>query len=154
MFGFFGFAWIKWVIAGLVALAFGLLIWSWDSRGHALDQANKRIADLSAEVIAERTNAEIAKIGMDEAFARATELNASRITYNTITETIKNAPVTKDGPVAPVLRETLDAIRAINGPAAADPGVRPNTRSQGRSGVSGRSGSPADVSRGPGTTGR
>lgn len=148
MFGFLGFAWVKWVIAGLVVLAFAALIWSWDARGRALDEANQRVATLAAQVVAERTNAEIAKIGMEEAFARTIELSAARATYTTITETIKNAPATKDGPVAPVLREALDAIGAIDGSAAANNRMHPATGSQGRSGVSRRAGSPADVSRG------
>lgn len=99
------------LVIGAVVAALGVLIWSWDARGKQIDTLNQVNATLQANLatqqeLAER-NAQTVTVMTERLQAHTKQ--ATKLA--TLSSEIAHAPVSNDGPIAPVLRDALVGLR-------------------------------------------
>ena len=92
------------VALGIAALLLVILIWSWDARGRAIDELNRQVEQYEESLKQVRAANEILVNRLAERSQEVTrQLN--------LIGRIQRAPESENGPVAPVLRNTLDELR-------------------------------------------
>jgi len=101
-------------IAGAVAL--GVFVWSWDSRGKQIDSLEESVATLNANLTDAKRMLDLEKQASVVATNRITDAANQQIAIDHITQEAQNADPSEDGPVAPVLRATLDALAGLRKP--------------------------------------
>lgn len=101
-----GFAKSNWQLIALVlaALLLVLLVWSWDSRGRKIDELNAQIVQYE-ETLKQVREANSTLV------ARLSEREQEVTRQLSLIGRIQRAPESENGPVAPVLRNTLDELR-------------------------------------------
>lgn len=101
-----GFAKSNWQLIALViaALLLVLLVWSWDARGRQIDALNLQITQY------EETLKQVREAN-ETLVARLSERNQEVTRQLSLIGRIQRAPESENGPVAPVLRSTLDELR-------------------------------------------
>lgn len=105
--GILAFAKSNWqlIALGLAAGLLVLLVWSWDSRGRQIDQLNLQITQYedTLKQVREANN---------ELIGRLNERTQEVTRQLGLIGRIQRAPEAANGPVAPVLRDTLNELRA------------------------------------------
>jgi hypothetical protein len=120
------------ISVAVVAVIFGLFIWSWDARGNKITKLQAEIAVLNDTVIVERANTQIAIAGRDIAVSRLAETNQVAVGLSALSGEARNVSPSNNAPLAPVLRNVLIGLDGIasgmrNGTQAPATGVRPRT---------------------------
>lgn len=106
------------LIAGaiVVGLTFIGFLW-WEKNAAEKEVLNLQIKNSNLEnaVIAREVEINVLKRVMESVQQTMKEIAAAKEIEDRIDEEIENAPAEKDGPVAPVLRDTLDSLGRLYG---------------------------------------
>lgn len=92
------------VALGIAALLLVGLVWSWESRGRQIDELNRQVSQYEESLKQVReANQTLTN--------RLTERNSEVTRQLSLIGRIQRAPESDNGPVAPVLRDTLNELR-------------------------------------------
>lgn len=101
------------VVAGLSLL--GFLWWEKNSAEKEVLELQIKNSNLESAVIARQVEINVLNRTMETLQQTMKEIAAAKEVEDRVDEDIDNAPPDKDGPVSPVLRDTLDSLGRLYG---------------------------------------
>lgn len=93
-----------------VAIVLALGVWQWNSMRNTIADQKITISNLTADLAASELTLELSEFNYGVLELRFEREQKSNTDLNVILRGIDNAPDEEDGPISPILRDTLDKL--------------------------------------------